>query len=216
MTAKERVLAALSQHTYAMCDDCLSIAADLSARQIAYATSTALGREGRIVRARGLCGACLKFKIVNRSVARVTLSPDELTPVQSDVETRRWYWEGNIQSRLVRWLRERGYDIVQEADTATREAGKDIIAAAADGTELWVSVKGFPERSSHVQARHWFAGAVFDLILYRAERADVRLALAFPESFTTYASLAARVAWLRASMPFTIYWVSESGEVRVE
>lgn len=60
----------------------------------------------------------------------------------------------------------------------------------AQGKELWVSVKGYPEKSTHVQARHWFAGAVFELMLYRHESATARPAIALPEGFRTYANLA--------------------------
>ena len=137
-------------------------------------------------------------------------------PLRGESTVRPWCWEGNVQAALVRWFRDHGYVIEQEANTATREAGKDIVATDPDGRTVWVSVKGFPERSLHVQARHWFAGALFDLILYRHERPDVRLALAFPDGFTTYTALAARTAWLRTSMPFTIYWIAESGTVRIE
>lgn len=102
------------------------------------------------------------------------------------------------------------------ADTESRAPGKDIIALSPDGRELWVSVKGFPENSPNTQARHWFSGAVFDLILYHGENPDVTLALGLPDGFPTYKGLPPRVKWLQESMPFRIYWVAESGRVSVE
>ena len=121
-----------------------------------------------------------------------------------------------MQSTLAAWLTHQGLRIERVANTATREAGKDIVAVTAEGKTLWVSVKGFPEgMKPYTQARHWFSGAVFDLILYRDERADVELALAFPDGFPTYRALAARLSPLRQAMPFTIYWISESGSVRI-
>jgi hypothetical protein len=216
MTVKERILGVLQQAAQPVCDDCLAVAAALSSRQVAYAVGTALASEGAIIRQRGQCATCSKFKIVSSTGNLPPGIPVKPASPQGEISERRWYWEGNVQSGLVRWFREHGYAIEQEANTATREAGKDIVATDHDGMAVWVSVKGFPERSTHVQARHWFAGALFDLVLYRNERPDVRLALAFPDGFTTYRSLAARTAWLRTAMPFTIYWVSESGEVRIE
>jgi hypothetical protein len=216
MTVKERILVVLQQATQPVCDDCLAVAAAFSSRQVAYAVGTTLASEGAIIRQRGQCAMCGKTKIVSSTGNLPPGVPVQPVSPQREISERRWYWEGHVQSSLVRWFREHGYAIEQEANTATHEAGKDIIATAPDGAPLWVSVKGFPDRSTHVQARHWFAGALFDLILYRNERKDVRLALAFPDGFTTYRSLAARTAWLRTSMPFTIYWVSESGEVRTE
>lgn len=75
-------------------------------------------------------------------------------------------------------------------------------------------MKGFPEKSASVQARHWFAGAVFDLLLYRGENADVDLALGLPDGYQTYQGLTKRIEWLRRQMPFAVYWVAESGAVR--
>ena len=114
------------------------------------------------------------------------------------------------------WLAQHWYRIRRVAHTESREAGKDIVAVAPNGRELWVSAKGYPENSANTQARHWFAGAVFDLVLYRNERADVHLALALPKKSVTYIALAARTIWLQKSMPFSIFWVTESGEVRLE
>ncbi|VVB54284.1 Uncharacterised protein [uncultured archaeon] len=127
-----------------------------------------------------------------------------------------WYWEGHVQATLVRWLAARHYSVVSAADTASREAGIDVMAVAPDGQELWVSAKGFPEKSRCPQARHWFAGALFDLVFYRSQRADVRLALALPAGFPTYHGLLARVGWLKASLPFTVFWVADDGSVSEE
>lgn len=137
-----------------------------------------------------------------------------------DHDTHNWYWEGNVQSRLVTWLVQNGYHIRQVANTATREAGIDVIATTPANEDLLVSVKGFPERTekttSPTQARHWFSGAIFDLVLYRNDYPSAQLALALPEGFTTYATLTRRTQWLRESMPFTIFWIGETGDVRAE
>ncbi|WP_174819897.1 PD-(D/E)XK nuclease family transposase [Paenibacillus koleovorans] len=45
----------------------------------------------------------------------------------------------------------------RRADTTSRTSGKDIIAIDRQGKELWISVKGYLEKSSNVQARHWFS-----------------------------------------------------------
>lgn len=94
-----------------------------------------------------------------------------------------WYWEGNIQAVLVNHLSMNGYRIVSTANTASHESGKDIEAVGADGKILWVSVKGWPEKSQNTQARHWFSQALFDIILYRNESKNVDLAVAFPDKF---------------------------------
>ncbi len=181
-------------------------------------------------RAHGQCTLCGKMKTVTvvptgaSEIAREDASmPDELPSSQTTATTLLsgqqgvWSWEGNIQSVLASWLKSQGFAIDRVANTASREQGKDIVAVAPKGTTLWVSVKGLPTGTKpYTQARHWFSSAVFDLVLYRDERSDVDLALAFPDGFPTYKALAARLNAFRRVMPFTIYWVSASGTVRAD
>ncbi len=166
------------------------------------------------------CTHCRKSKIVSRvpdtSRSNVeTVVSKKPMQIESD-RTNAWYWEGNVQGKVVSHLVQNGYSIRSVADTASRAQGKDIVALAPDGNELWISVKGYPEKSQHVQARHWFSQAIFDLVLYRGASSTAKLALALPEGFTTYANLSPRIEWLKQTMPFEIYWVSENGGVRVE
>jgi len=187
--------------------------ANLSSRQVAYAACTDLYAQGIIGRERSLCSECGKSKTVNWSMDAQVLPAAPSQPAASE---RPWYWEGHVQAALVSWLVSQGYSIRSAADTLARTPGKDIIAVDAEGRELWVSVKGYPDASPNTQAHHRFAGAIFDLLLYRNESADTRLAVAFPDDFATYRNLAARITWLSTVMPFTIYWVAASGAVRVE
>ena len=121
-----------------------------------------------------------------------------------------------MQARIAAHLESQGLSVVSTADTATREAGKDLIARTPGSAELWVSVKGYPERSSHTQARHWFSHAIFDLVMYRDEDSDVTLAIGLPDGYSTYRNLVGRVTWLRKQLPFWVFWVSEDGQVRCE
>ena len=222
MTIKERVYSSLEKAQGRVCDDCLVSLAQVSSRQVARAAAMVLTDTGMVIRGEGHCHYCRKAKIVSRSAglassAVLTVHADSASVVVEDLQSSRpWYWEGNVQAQLVRWLLAQGFAIRAVADTAARTAGKDIIAVAPTGTPLWVSVKGYPEKSVHIQARHWFAGAIFDIVLYHNEATAPRLAVAFPDGFTTYRTLASRMNALRAVMPFTIYWVAESGDVRVE
>lgn len=126
---------------------------------------------------------------------------------------RPWSWEGNVQSCLVTWLSRRGYLIRSVADTATRATGKDIIAETPGGRLMWVSVKGYPENSVYTQARHWLAGAVFDMARYLDENPEIERAIALPGGFATYANLIARLGALRVVCPFRIFVVTENGSV---
>lgn len=132
-------------------------------------------------------------------------------------DNRPWYWEGNVQAALVSHLREKGYRITRTADTASREAGKDIMTIGPDGRELWVSVKGYPtpKPSANTQSRHWFSHAIFDMVLYRGQNKDASLAIGLPAGFKSYAALAQKVDWFLKDMPVTVYWVNKDGMVTV-
>lgn len=150
------------------------------------------------------------MNLVLGQVALPTVDPT----IEASNDERPWYWEGTVQEKVSAHLQSAGYKVTKTADTNSREAGKDIEAVGPDGKPLWISVKGFPESSRHTPARHWFSGALFDMILYREESKSVDLAIALPDGFTTYRNLAARIRWFRKSVPMTIFWVEESGEVR--
>ena len=102
----------------------------------------------------------------------------------------------------------------RSADTTSREAGKDI-EAKRGSRELWVSVKGWAEKSVNTQARHWFAAVLFDLVLYRTDNPSVDLAIGIPDGFSTYENLLPRIRWRREKIPFNVFKVSESGDVSV-
>lgn len=135
-----------------------------------------------------------------------------------DATDRPWFREGQVQEAVVGALRANGWTIVEVANPATRAPGKDVVVAR-DGHRLWITVKGFPRRTVRTQpatqARHWFAAALFDIVLYRGEDPSVSLAVALPD-FPTYRSLARRVEWLRQTTPFAFVWVAEGGAVSID
>jgi len=130
-----------------------------------------------------------------------------------------WFWEGHVQSAVVDYLRGAGYQIKSFANTASKEQGKDVIAVAPSGEMLWISAKGYPvgtiKTSPHTQARHWFAQALFDLILLHGEDPSVSLALALPQK-ETYRRLVSRASWFLSTVRNCIYWVDQAGTVTVE
>jgi hypothetical protein len=149
-------------------------------------------------------------------VSSLQIDPKRPGPVITVPVDRHWYWEGHVQSKIVKFLQATGVSVQSQADTASREQGKDIVAIDMDGTTLWISVKGFPENSPNTQARHWFAGALLDLALYRAESEKPRLALGFPAGFSTYENLVKRTKATLAFLGCHVFWVSENGEVTRE
>ncbi|KYH30573.1 hypothetical protein [Neomoorella mulderi] len=227
-THKEQILKTLSQTAVPVCDDCLAKLTGISPRQTVYQNCSNLANKRLIMRGHGECAFCAKKKIVSWTEKGMencssTLAPANITQIKSSFEEEKaskntfpWYWEGNVQSKVVAYLAGRGYFIRSVTDTASRAQGKDIVAVTPEGKELWVSVKGFPENNSYTQARHYFAEAVFDVVLYRSENPEVELALALPHGFSTYERLALRISWLRKTLPLKVYWVDESGDIRAE
>jgi hypothetical protein len=168
-----------------------------------------------IGRGKAPCKVCGAYK--NASWALVAAQSTTAIVVQpaADERARPWFWEGNVQARIVENLERSGYTIGHTENTATREAGTDIVARSADGRVLWVTVKGFPEKSALVQARHWFAGALLDVALYRGVEPRIELAVGLPD-FQTFRTLVSRVTWLMSVVPFSVFWVAESGTVRMD
>lgn len=202
-----------------ICDDCLSAHTGITPRQTVNLNARRL--EARKLAARRevmRCAYCKDHKVCNRARVAGQMSPG-VAPVPAKQTPGYWHWEGHVQDAIVAHLRGDGYDIHSAADTASKAAGKDIIAEK-DRRELWISVKGFPtgtaKTNASTQARHWFSHAVFDLVRYKDEPGDALLALGLPDGFKTYHSLADRVMWLRRNLPFSIYWVGEDGIVRCE
>lgn len=120
---------------------------------------------------------------------------------------------------VVQYLVRNGYAIDSVANTATKEHGKDIVAAR-DGQSLWVTVKGFPverpDKRTHssTQAGHWFKHALYDAIAYRQVTGDGQVAVALPD-FKRYRDLAASVEWVSKIGRFDYYWVKPDGTVTV-
>lgn len=215
----DTILAFLASAGGPICDDCLSARTGITPRQAVNLSCRSLEKANQVSRGeKTTCHYCRMVKICNllRRTAAALPEPPPLVATTNDPH-KLWHWEGNVQDRLVTWLEGEGWTIRSAADTAAKSAGKDIIAER-DGRTLWISVKGYPRRTERTnpatQARHWFSHAVFDLVLYRDESDTAELALGLPDGFVTYPNLAGRVAWLRSNLPFTIYWVNQSGEVR--
>jgi hypothetical protein len=229
MSRDDRILSALATGRR-LCDDCQSEVADVKPRQSVYQACSALRDQGLLTRLTESCEACNRMKIANarllkrdgqgpRVFAAETAAPSDPKkpgPVQSVLVERPWYWEGNVQSNIVKFLQATGVSIQSQANTAAREQGKDIVAIDKDGAALWISVKGFPESSPNIQARHWFSGALLDLALYRGESDKPRLALGFPAGFTTYENLVKRTKATLGFLGCHVFWVSQNGAVTRE
>lgn len=213
MTIQERIIQYLSDHPEGVDDDSLALALDLSQRPVANSICRQLENKGIVVRRR------IKGKIRNFLTTDAPIQAEQSGLVDSANGEPPWFWVGNVQRAVVKHLQSLEYTIRSAAKTETRERGHDIFAVDKSGHTLWVSAKGYPERtgktSPPVRARHRFSHALFELILWRGESLTAHLALALPDQ-PTYRKLTSRVSWFLEEVQATIYWVSEGERVGVE
>jgi hypothetical protein len=225
MGNREEILAVLQQEG-PLCDTCLQHKTHIKQHATVNIITRKLAINGLTTRYRGICPGdkkevlinCLLDVIVSPPLPKVKKSgigPSTGSVVQEDIK-QKWYWEGNIQNKIVGFLKQQGYTILNEANTETKEAGIDIIAISPEMRRLLVTVKGFPsdeKANKHTEARHWFAEAIFDLVRYRQDFPEVMLAIGIPQGFPTYQNLNKKVTWFKLSLPFKYFWVSQDGNV---
>lgn len=220
MIIRQRIIEYLQKHPEGVDDDALAEALGLRRRQQANSRCRALAQEGLVGR-RQVLGKIHNFWIGQESVLtrppRPVSQPTTSLQYPPNHRSSNWFWEGNVQDQVVRYLRVHGWTIRSCADTASHQHGKDIVAEQS-GTVLWVTVKGYPtgtERTNAtVQARHWFKDAVYDIVRYRGENDRVLLAIALPD-FPRYRNLAERARWFEPVAPFFYYWVQPTGIVTI-
>jgi hypothetical protein len=218
-TVRDRILEYLKAHPQGADDTELTSALGLKNHAQANLHAHELERMGLVVRRRGT-GNILNVYTGEAAPHPATQAPAPLpeppaSPAPQPDRRQSWFWEGNVQSAVIHHLVMHGYKIMYVADTASHQAGKDIVAAK-DGRTLWVTVKGYPtgtdKTNASTQARIWFSGAIFDIVVWHGEDANVDLAVALPD-YPTYRHLAERVRWLQPVAHFAFLWVAESGEV---
>lgn len=228
MTRQDRLLLTLGTGRR-LCDDCLSDISGVKPRQSVYQACSSLRDQGLLTRMTEKCESCNRMKITNALANQANLSnatasppkfeqPVALRIAEKPTSTidRPWYWEGRVQSQIVRFLRASNITVVFEANTVSREPGKDIEAIDADGSVLWVTVKGFPAKSQNTQARHWYAGVLLDLALYRNENGAAKLAIGLPRGFSTYENLVRRTIDTLKFLACDIFWADANGDVTRE
>jgi hypothetical protein len=217
MTIKQRILQYLQDHPEGVDDDVLTEALNLSRRQTTNIQCHKLENDGFIVRKH------VRGKIHN-FLTGVPISSPPSIPVNTNVSNTNqlrsdnWFWEGNVQAQVIKYLVKQGFSIKSVADTASFQRGVDIVAEIK-GKTLWVSAKGYPQGTERtnptVQAAHWFKDVIFSIIEYRQREKDVYLVVVLPD-FPRYHYMAQKITWIKPIAKFTYFWVNEQGEVSTE
>jgi hypothetical protein len=164
------MLAAIAKATGPVCDDCLSVRAEVTPPQQVFAICTRLAASRAIVREQTTCASCGKTKKSSRPhdtqaagtqprtgqgaaratphvVRSIVLEPPPangaMAESSGDTGTRPWHWEGHVQDMLRRHLVAGGWTVKSAANTESREPGIDLVATK-DGRWLAIEVKGYP------------------------------------------------------------------------
>ena len=215
MTKKDEIIKFLKDNPNGIDDDKLSIVLGLKHRQQANSICRQLEIEGLIKRPQ-VNGKIQNFWIGNKKNIDISYSIQEDNNQKSDEHL--WFWEGNIQLKVVDYLVASGFEILSIANTASHERGVDIIARLKK-KELWITVKGYPTGTDRTnpttQASHWFKEAVFDIIDYRNQNINLDLGIALPNC-KRYHSLSEKTSWLKNVSGFRFYWVDEYGKLSIE
>lgn len=144
---------------------------------------------------------------------------------ETSLPTDEWFWEGNVQQAMTRYLRAQGWTVEHSTDTARGEHGPDIVARR-HGELLLVEVKGYPSvryvkgtkaglpkpTKPTLQAKHWFAEALTSTILRRSHNSEAQFALAFPD-LARYRTLIEESGWALRRPEISVYLVGEDGAV---
>jgi hypothetical protein len=150
----------------------------------------------------------------NVRVERPSTSPvTTRAATPTEIGGRPWSWEGNVQRVFADYLIAKGWDVTSTADTASREAGPDVVAHR-NGIDLIAEVKGYPDSSRasvNTQARHYAAGALLTGLLAWGDHPQAQIGLVFPDA-KTYRNLLRRLRTPLERLNISVWIVHENGK----
>jgi len=166
-------------------------------------------------------------KIEPPSLSEIKTSERKETPGEWSKEDD-WFWEGNVQDKIMKHLKVSGFDRVTGVDTYSKEPGPDTTAYY--GGKKWViEVKGYPSDKyvedwgdrkkgapkptpPATQARHWFSEAMMSVLLVKSEDQNVEVGLGFPR-MDAYLMFLKRVSYVREKLGIHVFLVEENNSV---
>jgi Holliday junction resolvase-like predicted endonuclease len=144
-----------------------------------------------------------------------------------------WFYEGQISKSIVKYLLNKGYEIIKDNSDNITAKGEDIIASFNGQREI-IEVKGYPTTyytngknkgkpkptKPHLQAKHWFSEALLSSIFnYQRQKQNGRfiLAIAFPLT-DRYKELISKVEdfFTDNNLSLKIYFVDEKGTILID
>lgn len=136
-----------------------------------------------------------------------------------------WHTEASVQAAIVRALLATGWEVLSQANTATKERGIDVVATR-DGRRAGIEVKGFPTRTyadprrkaetkptqPSTQAGHWYSQAILAAMRLRTRFPDYLSVIALPD-FHRYRTLFEETRSSLRAADIHVWWVLQSGDV---
>jgi hypothetical protein len=168
--------------------------------------------------------AAARARFAGRTPRRLAPATAE-RPAPAQVDGRDWFWEGNVVTAVVRYLKEGGWRIEWVSDTATKEQGDDI-RATKDERTLRVEVKGWPTvgyadpaRASETkrtrpstQAGHWYSQALLHVVRDLGRHPNDLVAIALPD-WPRFRNLVTETEGPLRRLGVSVLFVREDGSV---
>lgn len=161
------------------------------------------------------------FSPTNSSMTRSAQTSDGPIDLADDA----WHTEERIQALVVRALEASGWQIVSQANTATKERGIDVVASRGSQV-VGIEVKGFPTRTyadprrqaetkptlPSTQAGHWYSQAVLAAMRLRTRQPGYLSVIALPD-FNRYRTLFSETRSSLDAAQVQVWWVHPSGSI---
>jgi len=137
-----------------------------------------------------------------------------------------WFEETNLNKKIKTYLEKKGYEICK-FNEKKQAKGADLIASK-NGNRLIFEVKGYPSdkyvrgpkkgeiknTKPDTQARHWFAQAIFQLLIEKSKSNKSMIVLGLPE-FEIYKNLFDKMKPMGKILDLKAYFVNDSGIVKI-
>lgn len=137
-----------------------------------------------------------------------------------------WFEETNISKKIKDWLEKNGYDILK-FNTNKKAKGHDI-EAKKNNLKFIFEIKGFPSdkyvigkkigkkkrTNPNLQAKLWFAEALFSLIIAKSQDPEIKIALGLPAK-NKYKELINKITYFRKQFDLLCFLVDENGEIKI-
>jgi Holliday junction resolvase len=138
----------------------------------------------------------------------------------------KWFEETNVAKKIKKFLEKNGWKI-KKFNKDKRQKGPDIIVEK-NHKQLVIEVKGYPSRyyvhgkkkgklkptPPKLQATHWFAEAIFSVLLKKSEDPKIKIAVGLPD-FEKYRELIEKIEFVRRKIGIEFYLVRENGQIEI-